>query len=83
MDGRSRRLTAPSPAGQCRSEANNRSHRPFRTPPVRVRRLSGKQKCHGIEGGFMGSEARIGLLLGAAACLMAVLVDWVVEELAD
>ena len=29
----------------------------------------------------MGKEARIGLLLGAAACLMAVMVDWVVEEL--
>lgn len=29
----------------------------------------------------MGKEARIGLLLGAAACLMAVPVDWVVEEL--
>lgn len=29
----------------------------------------------------MGKEARVGLLLGAAACLMAVLVDWVVEEL--
>lgn len=29
----------------------------------------------------MGTEARVGLLLGAAACLMAVLVDWVVEEL--
>lgn len=30
----------------------------------------------------MGNEARIGLILGAAACLVAVLVDWVVEELA-
>ncbi len=29
----------------------------------------------------MGKEARIGLLLGAAACLLAVLVDWVVIEL--
>lgn len=28
----------------------------------------------------MGIEARIGLLLGAAACLLAVMVDWVVEE---
>lgn len=34
------------------------------------------------EGGkAMGTEARIGLLLGAAACLLAVMVDWVVEEL--
>ncbi len=29
----------------------------------------------------MGNEARIGLLLGATACLLAVLVDWVIEEL--
>jgi hypothetical protein len=29
----------------------------------------------------MGKEARIGLLLGAAACLTAVMVDWVIEEL--
>lgn len=29
----------------------------------------------------MGKQARIGLLLGAAACLLAVMVDWVVEEL--
>jgi hypothetical protein len=31
----------------------------------------------------MGKEARIGLLLGAAACLVAVMVDWVVEELRE
>lgn len=31
----------------------------------------------------MGKEARIGLLLGATACLLAVMVDWVVEELAE
>lgn len=30
----------------------------------------------------MGTQARIGLLLGATACLLAVLVDWVIEELA-
>jgi hypothetical protein len=29
----------------------------------------------------MGREIRIGLMLAAAACLTAVLVDWVVEEL--
>jgi len=29
----------------------------------------------------MGKEARTGLLLGATACLLAVMVDWVVEEL--
>lgn len=31
----------------------------------------------------MGTEARVGLLLGATACLLAVMVDWVVEELSD
>lgn len=31
----------------------------------------------------MGRHARIGLLLGAAACLVAVMVDWVVEELRE
>jgi hypothetical protein len=29
----------------------------------------------------MGKEARIGLLLGAAACLLAAMVDWVITEL--
>jgi hypothetical protein len=29
----------------------------------------------------MGKKARIGLILGAAACLMAVMVDWVIEDL--
>jgi hypothetical protein len=29
----------------------------------------------------MGKHARIGLLLGASACLLAVMVDWVIEEL--
>ncbi|MGB8961972.1 MAG: hypothetical protein WCC38_08470 [Pseudonocardiaceae bacterium] len=29
----------------------------------------------------MGKHPRIGLLLGAAACLVAVLFDWVVVEL--
>jgi hypothetical protein len=33
------------------------------------------------KGDAMGKEARIGLLLGASACLLAVMVDWVVEEL--
>ena len=31
----------------------------------------------------MGKEARIALLLDASACLFAVMVDWVVEELAE
>ncbi len=30
----------------------------------------------------MGTNARIGLLLGATCCLLAVMVDWIVEELA-
>lgn len=29
----------------------------------------------------MGKEARVGLLLGASACLLAVMVDWAVGEL--
>lgn len=29
----------------------------------------------------MGKRPRIGLLLAATACLLAVMVDWVVEEL--
>ncbi len=29
----------------------------------------------------MGKEARIGLLLGATACLVAVMIDWVIQEL--
>jgi hypothetical protein len=31
----------------------------------------------------MGREFRMGLLLAASACLLAVMVDWVVEELND
>ena len=34
-----------------------------------------------LEGNVMGKEARVGLLLGASACLLAVMVDWVIEEL--
>jgi hypothetical protein len=34
-----------------------------------------------MKGEVMGKEARIGLLLGASACLLAVMVDWAVEEL--
>ena len=29
----------------------------------------------------MGKHARIGLVLGASACLLAVMVDWAIEEL--
>jgi len=29
----------------------------------------------------MGKEARVALLLAAAACLLAVMVEWVAEEL--
>ena len=29
----------------------------------------------------MGKHARIGLLLGASACLLATMVAWVIEEL--
>jgi hypothetical protein len=33
------------------------------------------------KGDVMEKEARVGLLLGASACLLAVMVDWVIEEL--
>ena len=29
----------------------------------------------------MGKPARVGLLLGATACLLAVMVDWIIQEL--
>ncbi len=29
----------------------------------------------------MGKRARIGLLLGATSCLLAVMIDWIVTEL--
>lgn len=28
----------------------------------------------------MGTKARVGLLLGATACLMTVMVDWIVHQ---
>lgn len=31
----------------------------------------------------MGTEARVGLMLGATCCLLALMVDWIVEELSD
>lgn len=34
-----------------------------------------------MKGDVMGKHARIGLLLGAAACLLAVMVDWIVDDL--
>jgi hypothetical protein len=30
---------------------------------------------------IMGKEARVGLLLAASCCLLAVMVDWIIEEL--
>lgn len=33
------------------------------------------------KGEAMGRDARIGLLLGASAMLIAVMVDWAIEEL--
>lgn len=30
---------------------------------------------------LMGKPARVGLLLGGAACLLAVMVDWIIQEL--
>jgi hypothetical protein len=34
-----------------------------------------------LRGNFMGREARIGLLLAGTCCLLAVMVEWVVDEL--
>jgi hypothetical protein len=33
------------------------------------------------KGDLMGKHARAGLLLGASAALVAVMVDWVIQEL--
>lgn len=33
------------------------------------------------EGGVMGKEARVALLLAGSACLTAVMVEWVISEL--
>jgi hypothetical protein len=44
-------------------------------------RRGSERPDNGERGDPMGKEARIGLLLGATACLLAVMVDWVVEEL--
>jgi hypothetical protein len=49
---------------------------PLITPGMTHRHCSDNGK-----GNLMGKHARIGLLLGAAACLLAVMVDWVVEDL--
>lgn len=45
--------------------------------------LTGMPLHHQIKvgGTSMGKEARIGLLLASCCCLLAVMVDWVVEEL--
>lgn len=37
--------------------------------------------CWIFWGGIMGKQARVGLLLGATACLVAVMIDWVIREL--
>jgi hypothetical protein len=34
-----------------------------------------------IRGDIMGKEARIALLLAGSACLLAVMVEWVISEL--
>lgn len=33
------------------------------------------------EENLVGKQARIALLLGAASCLLAVMVDWIITEL--
>jgi hypothetical protein len=34
-----------------------------------------------VEGDAMGKEARVGLLLAGACCLLACMVDWIIVEL--
>jgi hypothetical protein len=47
-----------------------------------VYRLSaGKPPVSNLLRSVMGKEARIALLLAGTACLLAVMVDWAVEEL--
>lgn len=45
--------------------------------------LLGMLSDHRLKSGgtSMGKEARIGLLLAGTCCLLAIMVDWVVEEL--
>ena len=45
--------------------------------------LRGMPPHHRLDSGgnTMGKEARIGLLLASTCCLLAVMVDWIVEEL--
>jgi hypothetical protein len=42
--------------------------------------------CHSaapVKGNAMGKEARSALLLAASACLLAVMVEWIVGELSS
>ena len=42
--------------------------------------------CHSavpVKGNAMGKEARSALLLAASACLLAVMVEWVIGELSS
>lgn len=39
------------------------------------------ENTHKIRGDAMGKEARVALLLAGSACLLAVMVEWVVSEL--
>ena len=48
---------------------------------ARLDRTLRASESYDKEGDVMGKEARIGLLLGASACLLAVMVDWVIEDL--
>jgi hypothetical protein len=45
------------------------------------RSVRGSTRRSVFRGVIMGKEARLALLLAGAACLLAVMVDWVVEEL--
>jgi hypothetical protein len=48
--------------------------------PVRFRLRPVTAWCQ-RKGNVMGKEARTALLLGASACLLAVMVEWVIGEL--
>lgn len=46
-------------------------------------RVPGRPPLNGVfaKGEVMGKEARVALLLAGSACLMAVMVEWVISEL--
>ena len=72
-------MAGPWAALKVRTPSNAGSH--FLCDPPDVARRQAEHVREPTKGVVMGREARIGLLLGAAACLLAVMVDWVIEDL--